>query len=159
MSRITEVPVGPYEKWVRDFLDVSRTAHSLLKDYVPNGSSRSPLDDIVVAMSLQAEATSLAVRSAVTHGLGVPSFALTRVRLEQCIAFSFLAHVPKEEGWNRYLADSQASMFEVAAVAKHRGRLTTRLRPNLPDEITHLKASAYLDKNQRFKRTWTKYTH
>lgn len=134
---------------------MSRAAYSLLSDLVPNGGSRSVPDEVIF-MSLQAETTSLAARSAVTYGLAVPTFALARVRLEQCIVFSFLAHVPKLEGWDRYVADIAASAFEVKAKAEARTRPSTRTRPHLHEEIQDLEASAYIDKSGKFKRTWTK---
>jgi hypothetical protein len=116
MGRITIPPTGPYAKWVAGYLDTSSRAFDLLKSVdVPvtidyDSASRR----VVYALSVNAEATSLAARLAVTYSLVMPAFALARVRLEQCIVASFLVHAPHEEGMSRYLQHLPIQAFEIA---------------------------------------------
>lgn len=157
MSRISELPPGPYAKWVDRYLAVSRYAYSLLSDF-----RQLEIDDLnrpdrafTIRMSLQAEGTSLAMRSALTHGLAVPALALLRVRLEQCVVSSFLSHLPPEDGWKMYIADVRAADFEVNTKMQDMAKLSQMRRPSLDDEVRALGEGAYIDKGGKFKRRWT----
>ena len=139
MSRITEVPLGPYAKWVEKYVDVSRAAFALLRDFDNcEIDLKDPNRSFIVSMSLQAEATSIAVRSALTNGLAVAALALLRTRLEQCVISSFLVYVPSDEGWGKYIRDVNAAAFEVTATFQDKARPSRKKRATLDEEVAEL---------------------
>ncbi len=106
--------MGPYAKWVSEYLDISKCAFDLLA-----GATAAPLSKTTAlaytihALSMHAEATSITARLALTYSLGLPAFALSRVRIEQTIVSSYLVHAPSNDGIDPYLAHHPIQVYEV----------------------------------------------
>jgi hypothetical protein len=158
MSRISEIPLGPYAKWTYDFVVVSRGAYSLLHDIVPN-EGPSDIDELLfIPLSLDAEATSVAARLVLTYNLAVAAFALLRVRLEQCIICSYLIHNGGPDLLRKYWADGPAALYEVFAKAEDHAHPSTKTRPRLREELkeSYADLGGYIDDDGNYKRRWTK---
>jgi hypothetical protein len=159
MPRVTVPPMGPYDKWVAGFLKISTAAFSLVENL-----ARPELTDYdslahrtIFDLSVVAETTSICMRFAITHSLAVPAFALTRVRLEQCIISSFLVHAPPQEGMRPYHEHQPIQMSEVFKKFQRYfapGSDTTVLDQQAREALQQLNPLGEF-KDGQFKRTWT----
>jgi hypothetical protein len=152
--------MGPYVKWVAGYLDISAKAFSLIEHLKrPEASDYDSLSsEVFFDLSVIAEATSICVRFAVSHSLQVPAFALTRVRLEQCIVSSFLIHAPEEEGIRRYLDHLPIQMYDVAKKRESQfgsGAVTASLERRAREAQQVLGPRGEF-KEGRFERTWSR---
>jgi hypothetical protein len=160
MARVSVPSMGPYAKWVDRFIEISAKAFTLLESIkCPEPTNFESLSrKTLFDLSVMAETTSICMQFAVSHSLQVPAFALTRVRLEQCIVSSFLIHAPEEEGMRRYLNHLPIQMYDVA---KKRGPhfgfgAVTASVERQAREAQQVLAPRGEFKDGRFERTWSR---
>lgn len=133
MPRIGSPTLGPYEKWTKEFLELSSRAYGLLAQHWPS-SSDVPTAELVRDFAVHSEATSLAMRASLTHNYSIAAASLLRVRLEQCIVLSFLVHSDWNDGWGPYLAHIDVQQYEFA-------RKLAKVRSD-PSDLTALRTTS-----------------
>jgi hypothetical protein len=151
--------MGPYAKWVAGFLKISAAAFSLLDHLTPPELTNydSLAQRTIFDLSVIAETTSICARFAITHSLVVPAFALTRVRLEQCIISSFLIHAPRAEGMGPYHEHQPIQLSEVYKKFKRYFEAdfdTSKLDERAREALRKLDPQGQFSEG-RFKRNWT----
>jgi Family of unknown function (DUF5677) len=161
MGRLSSPPTGPYAKWISGFLEISDRAFDLLRS-VPRPEIDLDLGwpsvakRVIFDLTLHAETTSIAARTAISYNLDVPAYALGRVRLEQCIVASFLIHAREEDGIKPYLDHQPIQLYDL--VRKHEahfkaGRDLKFLREQANEAQERLSQGEFLQ--GKFMRTWT----
>ena len=92
--------LAPYADALSTITQVSRDAYKLYTHLSPNRSEK--YDDLVKQSVSIAHSITSAITSLLDQNLHIAAIALTRVRLEHVIVFSYLVHEKPEEGFGPY---------------------------------------------------------
>src|SRR5713226_6386532 len=127
---------------LRIIRDVSSQSYSLYRSLLPSKPPQSNNDywDVVTRSVAIAESTSAAISSLIDQRHHLPALALTRVRFEQALVFSYLVHEQPDIGLKPYSRFAPITEYRIAEAVTSEPMLA----PHVPAQVNvdALKAKA-----------------
>jgi hypothetical protein len=127
---------------LRTIRDVSNESYTLYRSLIPSQPAPSNSDywDVVTRSVAAAESTSAAIGSLIDQRHHLPALALTRVRFEQALVFSYLIHEKPDIGLKPYSRFAPITEYRIAEGVGSEALLAPHIPPQLNIDVLKAKA-------------------